>query len=228
MLPLGTIGRSNFRPYVTFTLIVMNFLVFVLELAVFAGGGMEQFLNNYALSLCRVATDPFAVTVRNATFTMFLHADPAHLLFNMVFLWVFAPRVEEFFGHWRFLAVYLIVGWFSSLAQVLLGGIDCGPAMNGVLIGASGALSGVMGAFFWLHPGARVRTLVLYRIIPIHAFIYVLGWVGNDIYQVLTNPMSRVAHWAHIGGFISGIVLLFIVTMFIPAPQGDPLEHLNS
>jgi membrane associated rhomboid family serine protease len=228
MLPVGTIGRSNFRPYMTFTLIVMNILVFILELIVFANGGIEQFLNNYALSLCRVATDPFAVTVRNATFTMFLHGDPFHLIFNMVFLWVFAPRVEEFFGHWRFLTVYLIVGWLASVAHGIMGGVHCTPGMSGIMIGASGAIAGVMGAFFWLHPGARVRTLVLFRIIPIPAFIYLLGWVGYDVFRLLTTDASQVAHWAHIGGFIAGVVVLFTVTMFIPAPHGDPLEHLDS
>jgi membrane associated rhomboid family serine protease len=229
MLPLGTIGRTKFRPYMTFTLIIICVLVYFVELIVSLGGynAMEQFFHNYALAACRVGTDPFLLTLRNATFTMFLHSpEPLHLIGNMVFLRIFAPRVEAFFGHWRFLAVYLIVGWLASVAHVALG-VQCAPGTYGILVGASGAIAGVMGAFFWLYPGTRVRTLVLIRVIPIPAFIFLLIWVGIDVFQLLTVP-SMVAHWAHIGGFIAGVALLFMITMFVPAPKVDPLEHLDA
>lgn len=231
MLPLGTMGRTKFRPYMTFTLIVINFVVFALQLVVLAQGepAIIKFLGQYALAACSIETAPLPLTLRNAIFTMFLHGSLPHVFFNMVYLWIFGPRVEMFFGHRRFLVFYLVVGLLASLAHVLFGGVACpAPAFGAdILIGASGAIAGVMGAFLFLYPGARVRTAILFREIRLPALIYLGIWVGMDILRIWQAEPTNIAHWAHVGGFFAGMGILFIVTLFVPAPAGNPLEHLD-
>jgi membrane associated rhomboid family serine protease len=154
-----------------------------------------------------------------------------HLFGNMMFLWVFGPRVEEFFGHKRFLAFYLIVGLLASVSHVLFGGIVCHIGMSfgtDIMIGASGAIAGIMGAFLFLYPGAKVRTIIIFRVFSVPAFVYLIFWVGMDIFNVMKPAITNVAHWAHIGGFFAGVALMFVVTMFVPAPAGNPLEHLDA
>lgn len=231
IMPVGTVGRTKFRPYITFGLLLLNVLVFAIELRVMAQGqeATYRFFSNYALAICGIAENPFFLTLRNAIFTMFLHGDLFHVLFNMVFLWIFAPRVEAFFGHKRFLMFYLLAGLLASMAHVLMSGVTCPVGQFGadMMIGASGAIAGVMGGFLWLYPGARVRTVILFRVVPIPAFLYLLFWVATDIVSLIVTPGTQIAHWAHIGGFFAGVGILFMVTMFVPAPRGNPLEHLD-
>lgn len=248
MLPIGTIGRRAFRPYMTFALIAINFLVFALEVGVLLQGerALMTFFGTYALAGCQIGQESVLLTLRNAVFTMFLHGSWAHVLFNMVFLWVFGPRVEEYFGARRFLLFYLLVGLVASTAHVLLGGVVCSKALPfgaDIMIGASGAIAGVMGGFLFLYPASKIRTFVVFlfprrtrrgwrvdffRFIPIPAFLYLLFWVGMDILKVIQPTMTNVAHWAHIGGFFAGVGVLFIATMFKPAPAGSALEHLDT
>jgi membrane associated rhomboid family serine protease len=248
MLPIGTVGRRDFRAYMTFAIIMVNVLFGLIELFVFAAGEKTviSFFNNFALASCRIGQEPVLFTVQKAIMTMFLHGSFMHLLGNMMFLWVFGPRVEEFFGHKRFLAIYLIVGLLASISHVLFGGVVCHIGMSfgtDMMIGASGAIAGVMGAFLFLYPASKIRTFVvfifpsrkngrwtidLYRIFAIPAFVYLLFWVGMDIFNVMKPAITNVAHWAHIGGFFAGMALMFVVTMFVPAPAGNPLEHLDA
>lgn len=237
MLPIGTIGKSSFRPYMTFTLIALNVLVFLIEIPIFLSSEATQihFFRTYALNACQIGVEPFLITFRNALFTMFLHGNPMHILFNMVFLWIFAPRVEEYFGAKRFLTFYLIVGFLATIAHVVLGGIICPVDQFGkdILVGASGAIAGVMGAFLFLYPGARIRTAILIfripvKVINVPAFLYLVVWVATDVLGLVFPDGGNVAHWAHIGGFLSGLGLLFMATLFVPAPKVDQLEQLEN
>lgn len=246
VLPIGTVGRRDFRAYMTFAIIMVNVLFGLIELAVFAAGESTviSFFNSFALASCRIGQESVLVTGQKAIMTMFLHGSFMHLLGNMMFLWVFGPRVEEFFGHKRFLVAYLIVGILASVAHVLFGGTVCYiglPFGADIMIGASGAIAGVMGAFLFLYPGSKIRTFVvflfpgkkkgtfdLYRIFAIPAFAYLLFWIAMDIFNVMKPAITNVAHWAHIGGFFAGVALMFVVTMFVPAPAGNPLEHLDA
>lgn len=233
IFPVGTIGRRSFRAYMTFTLIIVNILFALVEVAVFARGdsAVVGFFNSFALASCRIGQEPVLFTLQKATTTMFLHGSVAHILFNMIFLWVFGPRVEEFFGHKRFLEIYLIVGFLATIAHVLFGGTVCYANMpfgSDIMIGASGAIAGVMGAFLFLYPGSKVRTFIIFRVFNLPAFAYLIFWVALDILNVLQSSVSNVAHWAHIGGFFGGVGIMFVVTMFKPAPAGNPLEHLDS
>jgi membrane associated rhomboid family serine protease len=142
-----------------------------------------------------------------ATFitSAFLHADWLHLLTNMLFLWVFGDNIEDAMGHLRFLVFYLACAVLAALSHLLFN-LDG----NGPLIGASGAVAGVMGAYILLFPHARV--FVLARIVipvplPVPAFWMLGFWVATQLFYVAIGSEEPVAWWAHIGGFISGIVL---------------------
>jgi membrane associated rhomboid family serine protease len=228
---MGTMGRTTFRPYVTFILLIINLVIFAVEAVVMARGATaaESFFGQYALSVCSLSQEPLPLTLRNAIFSMFLHGDLAHVVFNMAFLWIFAPRVEEYLGHRRFLTFYLLVGLIATIVFIVLGNVACPPAEFGadMIVGASGAIAGVMGAFLWLYPGARIRTFVVFRELPLPAFLYLGLWVATDIVAVIVSEGSRVAHHAHIGGFFAGMAILFVATLFKPAPAGNPLQYLD-
>ncbi|MGB1286079.1 MAG: rhomboid family intramembrane serine protease [Aggregatilineales bacterium] len=241
MLPIGSMGRTKYRPYMTFFLLLVNVIIFLwMAIFVYAKGdiAVRNFFETYALSVCNVGSENIALSMRNNLFSMFFHADLAHLMFNMGFLWVFAPRVEAYFGHKRFLGFYLLVGTLATMAHAIFGGVACGIGSTGLVIGASGAIAGVMGAFLFLHPGARIRTAVIiplpifggmmFELIPVPALFYLLFWVGKDIVQHIATSGTGVAHAAHIGGFVAGFIVLFVVAMFKPVPKVDPLEHLDA
>jgi len=135
----------------------------------------------------------------------FLHIDWLHLLSNMLFLWVFGDNIEDALGHVKFLAFYLACGVCAALAHLVFNLNDNGP-----LIGASGAVAGVMGAYILLYPHARV--FVLARIVipvplPVPAFWMLGFWVATQLFYVLAGSDEPVAWWAHLGGFATGVVL---------------------
>jgi membrane associated rhomboid family serine protease len=135
----------------------------------------------------------------------FLHADWIHVVTNMLFLWIFGDNIEDAMGHVRFLVFYLACAALAALAHLAFN-LDG----NGPLVGASGAVAGVMGAYVLLYPHARV--FVLARIVipiplPLPAF-WMLGiWIGMQLFSLLVDPHGQVAWWAHLGGFLAGIVL---------------------
>ena len=135
----------------------------------------------------------------------FLHADWLHLLTNMLFLWVFGDNIEDAMGHIKFALFYLACAACAALAHLAFN-----YSGNGPLIGASGAVAGVMGAYILLYPHARV--FVLARIVipiplPVPAFWMLGFWVATQIFYVVMDPGAPVAWWAHLGGFVSGMVL---------------------
>ncbi|QPC85083.1 rhomboid family intramembrane serine protease [Phototrophicus methaneseepsis] len=247
MLPIGTLGRNKYRPYVTFFLIVINLIIFGYQMVLQLQGQAVHlnFLYANALDMCKVGAEPIGMTMRNGLFTMFLHGSITHVGFNMMFLWIFGPHVEMYMGHRAYLAFYLAAGYIASFAQVFIGGVICSPAfVNGetLLIGASGAIAGVMGAFLLLNPNARVRMLMLFNIpfiralrnvmIPyqvtyVSAGWFLAFWVINDFVMALVDKDGNVAHWAHIGGFVGGAAILFVITMFKGLPPVNPFPELD-
>ncbi|MDX2257415.1 MAG: rhomboid family intramembrane serine protease [Hyphomicrobiaceae bacterium] len=138
---------------------------------------------------------------------MFLHGDAAHLLGNMVFLWVFGDNVEDAMGHLKFLVFYIACGIFAALTHAWF---VAGSGMEGYpLIGASGAVAGVIAAYLMLHPRVQVWVLAL-KVIPLRiSAAIVLGlWVLTQVVMVLLPEVGPVAWWAHIGGLIAGAVLI--------------------
>jgi len=139
--------------------------------------------------------------------SMFLHADITHIGGNMLYLWVFGDNIEDACGHLSFLLLYLLAGVAGSLAMLLLEPTSTIPA-----IGTSGAISGVLGGYVLLYPKARIRTLVfgfiLVRFILLPAYVLSGFWFLLQFLYGVVGVTTGVAYWAHIGGFIAGILLI--------------------
>jgi len=198
--------------YVTITLIALNVLIFVSQIGI---GDGQRFgaVAGYAVVPARFF-DGFVVPGGfesvSATLTLithqFLHADWAHLAFNMLFLWVFGDNVEDALGHSRFIIFFLLCGVAGGLVQSL---VD--PSSTTPVIGASGAISGVLGGYLMLYPRARLLVLV-FAFIPLRlpALLVIGTFFAQDLLWGLTNAPAALgtAVWAHIGGFIAGAVLI--------------------
>jgi membrane associated rhomboid family serine protease len=162
--------------------------------------------------LCVVDRDP--INILTPVLSMFLHGGWMHLLGNGLFLWVFGNNVEDSMGRWRFLAFYFVCGLAAAAAQIA---ID--PASPVPMVGASGAISGVLGAYLMLYPRVRVNVLFVWvifvQVISLPAYLVLLWWIGLQLLSGLPQlssvrpaVSSGVAVWAHIGGFLAGFVLV--------------------
>lgn len=161
---------------------------------------------------CVVDND--AINILTPLFSMFLHGSWTHLLGNMLFLWVFGRNIEDTMGHGRYLAFYLICGIVASLAQ-----IASDPGSPVPTVGASGAISGVMGAFLVLYPNVRVKMFFFILLADVRAWIVLIYWFVLQLFEGLATagPMGSevsggVAVWAHVGGFVTGLLLIKLFT----------------
>jgi membrane associated rhomboid family serine protease len=137
----------------------------------------------------------------------FIHTGFWHLAGNMIFLWVFGDNVEDAMGHLRFLVFYLACAAAGALCHGLLMTTSEAP-----LVGASGAISGVVAAYLMLHPRVRVWVLVFFRVpLPLPAFIPLLLWVGQQFFMLLIDPDGNVSWSAHVGGIVTGTLLILIL-----------------
>ena len=207
MIPLSDDTRPRCFAFVTLGLIVANFYVFF---GWQARIGMEQ-------SVMLAGFFPVELThhihggVLHLFTAMFMHGSVMHLLGNMWFLWIFGATVENDIGPLRYLAFYLLTGAIATLAHTV-----SDPLSHIPLVGASGAISGVLGAYLVKHSAANIRTLIplgfFTRIVDIPAFVFLFIWVGM---QILSEAATRghqgggVAYLAHIGGFLAGAVCIF-------------------
>lgn len=199
--------------FVTLAIIVGNVVIFLMTGAFQS----DLFLANVATSFGVVPSDitqgiPQSPVPEPLTFVtyMFLHAGWMHLISNMLFLWVFADNVEDAFGYFAFTLFYLLCGIAGALAHVMMT-----PNSPAPLIGASGAVSGVIGAYVLLYPKARVWILLFFRIPLRISAIWVLGgWFLLQVFSVLTAETAnevQVAWWAHIGGFVAGLAITLVL-----------------
>jgi len=151
--------------------------------------------------------DRDAVNALTPFTSMFLHGSWAHLLGNALFLWVFGNNIEDSMGRLRFVVFYLLCGLAAAAAQVM---VD--PASPVPMVGASGAISGVLGAYLVLYPRVRVNILfviiIIIRIVPLPAYLVLLLWIGMQLLTASTGVETNVAVWAHIGGFVAGLLLV--------------------
>jgi membrane associated rhomboid family serine protease len=208
MFPVGD-DNTQVRtfPTVTVTLIVINVLVFLLELA-----GGDRFITNWAFVPSRFSNDPGgnAVTIFSA---MFMHGGWLHLFGNMLFLWIFGDNVEDRFGHLKFLIFYLLTGIAATFAQYAVS-----PESGIPNVGASGAIAGVLGAYILLFPQSRVNVLVGRQIMQMPAVIVLGMWillqlvsgVGTIAYTDESANVGGIAYMAHIGGFAAGLLMTFL------------------
>ncbi len=229
MIPLRDTIPSRTAPVVTVALIAVNVIVFLHEAAL--GPYLERFVFAYGLVPRRLVFWPGA-PLDPARFlplvtSMFWHGGWLHLLGNMLYLWIFGDNVEDKLGHLRYLIFYLAAGVAAALTQVALDPTSVLPT-----VGASGAIAGVLGAYLISYPRARVLTLVPIFIFPwfveIPAFAYLIFWFLLQLLQgvgQLGMPQTGgVAVWAHVGGFIAGVVLVKLMEPSRrPAPARDLL-----
>ena len=225
MLPLKDDIPTRTFPIVTVGLIATNVLIFFyqvsLELAPdpSAARAAQQFVLEFGLVPCRLtgscvvqgdALSPFFTIFSS----MFLHGGLFHIFGNMLYLWIFGNNVEDTLGHGRFLLFYLAAGVAAALTQTVIG-----PGSRVPMIGASGAISGVLGAYLILFPQASVLTLITFgffwRIVRVPAVIVLGFWIVvqllNGVLTFGAGQQGGVAVFAHIGGFAAGILLLWVV-----------------
>jgi membrane associated rhomboid family serine protease len=218
MFPIHDTLRSSTYPVVTQVLIGVNVAVFLFQMTL--GPDLERFIYFYGLvparySIPRIAAyfSPGQQLFALLSF-MFLHGGFWHLLGNMWSLYIFGDNVEDHLGPLRYLGFYLLCGLVSGLTHMLLN-VDS----NVPTIGASGAIAGVMGAYFLLHPRARILTLIPILFIPyfieIPAFFFLGVWFLLQFLNAAASHsgMTGIAWWAHIGGFVCGMVLVKVLDL---------------
>lgn len=198
--------------YATLLLFAINLFVFIWQdslaetelVSVAMSGGLVPniFLNTAKLPIDWVTLSPSL----NLLTYMFLHADWWHLGGNMLFLWIFGDNVEDAMGSLRFLLFYLICGVAAGLVHAY-----ANPGSEGPLIGASGAIGGVVAAYLVLYPRVKMWVLAFGRIpLKIPAYLVVGAWIAFQVFSVYVQPDSDTAWWAHIGGFLTGFALVFV------------------
>ena len=205
MLPLRDSQPSKRFPFVTVILIAVNVLVFIYQIRL-SDLGLYLFFEKYAFTSQGFMEALAARRFYAPLFTsMFLHADIGHILGNMWILWLFGDNVEDYLKPVRYILFYLGTGLVAVLAHMLS---DLHSTV--VTLGASGAISGVMGAYLILYPQARIMTLIPFMpyLINIPAFIYLIIWIGLQLFSgILSGGASGIAWWAHIAGFLAGLLL---------------------
>lgn len=240
IFPIGdTQVEHGHQPIFSYTLIVLNVLVFLLQMT------SEGFL------VCQYGTIPAEIVEGRGYLTlmtsMFLHGGVMHLIGNMLFLWIFADNIEATVGSARFLAFYILGGLAASAAHIFFsvgdqGLIDCcQPCFasiscgNGITacqgfvptVGASGAISAVMGAYLVMFPKSKIKVFVifLFRSVFVSALFFLLIWFGQQLFSGVSDTISRsgdgagVAWWAHIGGFVFGLLFGYMYKGMVKLKQ---------
>jgi membrane associated rhomboid family serine protease len=204
MLPIGddNSGRRTV-PLVTYALIVLNVLFFLVEMA-----GGDAFIMKWAFVPSRFLANPVADFPTLFT-SMFMHAGWVHLGGNMLYLWIFGDNVEDRFGHLKFLIFYLFCGLAATFVQMAVN-----PSSDVPNLGASGAIAGVLGAYILMFPQGRVRVMQGQGVIQVPALIMIGFWIALQLFSGFgslgTGDTGGVAYMAHIGGFAAGLVLAFL------------------
>ncbi|MEM8577627.1 MAG: rhomboid family intramembrane serine protease [Pseudomonadota bacterium] len=207
MLPIRDHNPSGRTPYVTYLLMAANILIFLGYVGLFNDArALNMLFAEWAMIPARLsASDGYYTLVTS----QFLHGGWLHLGGNMLFLWIFGDNIEDEMGHGPYLLFYLASGVAAALAQYAFE-----PFSRVPMVGASGAIAGVMGAYLLMFPKARVDILlilvIIFRIFPIPAWIMLMVWFGMQFFGGLATPTEAggVAYWAHAGGFIAGLLMV--------------------
>ncbi len=226
VMPLGDddLDRRSF-PIVTYVLIAINVVVWLLELS-----GGDRFINGYSAVPFEIThnTDLIGTQTLHASgqaipielyagpkpiyltllTSMFMHASWMHIIGNMLYLWIFGDNIEDRIGRAKFLVFYLVCGLAASGAQIAFSADSVVPSL-----GASGAIAGVLGAYLVLFPKKNVRVFLARQVVNMPAFIVLGLWIALQIFSqvgVSRGQASGVAYLAHIGGFLAGVILIFL------------------
>jgi membrane associated rhomboid family serine protease len=220
MIPLRDIIPSRTTPFVTIALIGLNTLAFLYELSL--GDEVDRFIRSWGLV-------PAEYSVVTLFTSMFLHGGVLHVAGNMLYLWIFGDNVEDRMGHGRFVVFYLGCGAAAALAQVYVSPESLVP-----MVGASGAIAGVMGAYFVLYPHSRIVTLVplfiFIQVIEVPAILFLGIWflmqflsgIGS-IADAADGARGGIAFWAHAAGFVAGLAGV----AFFKRPERERVEWWN-
>jgi membrane associated rhomboid family serine protease len=215
LIPIRDINPTLRFPIVTVVLIALNVAVFIIELTLFASGVPPQTVYTMGVVPFQVTHHFGPVVIVNFFTSMFMHGGLVHIVGNMLYLWIFGNNVEDIMGRGRFIIFYLLCGLTASGVQVLANPNSPIPS-----IGASGAIAGVLGAYALLFPRAQVETLLImgYFVRPVRVpALLVLGfWFVIQLFSGLLSfgmsQMGGVAWFAHIGGFVAGLLLVKLFT----------------
>lgn len=212
MIPLRDENPTEITPFVTVVFIAVNLAAWVLVQGAGSAQVLEASVYVFGTVPCELtgACRPQGLAWGSVLTSMFMHGGWGHLLGNLLFLWVFGNNIEDSMGHLRFIVFYLVCGIAAALAQVYLTPTSPIPA-----VGASGAISGVMGAYIVLYPRVRVRTWVPpFFMLDLNAFFLLAYWfvlqlaTGVLTYGPDAGERGGVAVWAHVGGFVAGVLLI--------------------
>lgn len=217
MIPIRDTVPSRTYPVVTIGLIAVNSIVFLYELSL--GSRLSGFVATFGLVPARyfhlgeIGASPIGRFLPFFT-SMFLHGGWFHVIGNMWYLWIFGDNVEDRMGHVKYIIFYILCGLAAGFAHLFTNSRSGIPT-----VGASGAIAGVMGAYFILYPRARVWTLIplfiFVQFVELPAFIFLGFWILMQFLigtfsMTLSSSQGGVAWWAHIGGFAAGVILVFI------------------
>ncbi|MBZ5620922.1 MAG: rhomboid family intramembrane serine protease [Acidobacteriia bacterium] len=207
MFPLRDTQPSYSKPVVTVLLIAINILVFLYELS------LDDYSQNAFVAAYALVPEHFQLV--NVLTSMFLHGGWMHVLGNMWFLWIFGDNIEDILGHTKYLGFYLLCGVVAAMTQVVFSFYSRVP-----MVGASGAIAGVMGAYMVKFPHSRIRTAVFFIFIlftDIPAWVMLIYWFAIQLFSGVGSlgdtqaNQGGTAFFAHIGGFIAGIVLVNVM-----------------
>jgi membrane associated rhomboid family serine protease len=219
LLPIKDLNRPLRTPHVNRILLIANIVIFAVywfsENGIFLSPKIADVIEGEFVMV------PQDVIHGQKLYTlitsMFMHAGWLHLFGNMLFLYIFGDNVEDVFGHGSYLVFYIVSGLAAAFAHILsifftpmlsdLVGIPMSSDLTVGVVGASGAISGVLGAYLVLYPKARILTIVTYFILPIPAIIFLGVWFVLQWLYGLFDVSGGVAYWAHIGGFVMGMIL---------------------
>jgi len=212
MIPLRDTTRSSSFPVVNTILIILNVTLFLYE--IYLGKGLDRFIFHHGLipELLFSSTNLGIVERFSPFFTsLFIHGGVLHLLGNMLFLYIFGDNVEGRMGHFKYLVFYIICGFSAAAFQTMINIHSTIP-----MIGASGAISGVLGAYLIFFPRSRILTLLpiffFIQLIHIPAAVFILIWFIIQFLSGVSTLSAKpgiggIAFWAHIGGFVAGLIL---------------------
>ena len=236
MIPLADENPTGTRPYVVYVLIVINILVYIVDYLgtqIIRGIPINGLWDYSMVPAAVITNSPVPVKIHYGPYiftlphqglnpqwltiftSMFMHASFAHIGGNMLYLWIFGNNVEDALGHIKFLLFYIACGFAAALAHIF-----ANPTSQVPTVGASGAIAGVLGAYFYLYPTNTVRTLVFFgffwNIVEIPALIVLGIWFLTQLMNLggsggLLHGGGGVAYWAHVGGFVAGVLIIWML-----------------
>lgn len=221
MLPLRDNNPTARAPYVTYAFIALNIAVYVYQFLLLSPDQTMEFVHKHAVVPVHLFSG-YGPSLSTPISSMFMHGGIGHLISNLWFLHIFGDNVEDALGHTRYILFYFFTGIVAVLAHAFTDTSSTLP-----MLGASGAISGVLGAYLLLYPHARIVTFAFLFMFEVPALLFILAWFGLQLFSGLGSlgqqASAGVAFFAHIGGFVAGVVFLLITGK----PKTRPVTYLG-